>query len=760
MRFRVGKKRGDTLVEVTIAIGIFSMVAIAVVSVVNGSTSSSQSALETTVAREEIDAQAEALRFIQNSYLTDIGNGGNESELWDAITKKAVEPGDVLEYNVNQCSDIYNTDNYKIKNSFIINTRKLRDGTTNDIIKSYDKNLFYEASTYPRVVYSNNNSEDGTLLNQDKGTVFQRVEGLFIIAVKNSSSGGSATNIVEGDTIKRRSAYYDFYIRSCWYAPGSNSPTTISTVVRLYNPNVATSDNVKPIVTNYGDVINYVTGTSGTIERQRIPTGNSGTIKSGSQLTAPAHQEFSFWCEGTASYNPVTNGTSCPAGRRQFASGQAYTTPAGYTSDRQIYLYPVWKYKETATVRFYRNYNGSVLLASQSVYIKESTTLRQVNPTRENYAFNGWNTQPNGTGMAYAANGSVNPQTAGEVINLYAQWKAKPKDTVMFDCAGNGNYNATQDFYASGKLKTYATACGNAPSGKKLSSWWVVEGNTGQYTYGDGFNYTFVGGRTVKLKAILIDQCSFSSADYNYTGGMQSFTVPSGCAGTYQIEAYGAQGGSSLKNGSRVDNGGKGGYARASVTLTEGQVIYIAVGGKGGEGRLSGCAPGGWNGGGQGTNDGGGCGGSSDDEGAGGGGGATHIGKTNSLLKDTDRSNLFIVAGGGGGSSFGYSGGTGGGTSGGSGSNGGGGGATQSSGYAYGQGQNGSGGGNSNGVAGGGGGFYGGRINSHSGDLGNSGDDRNAAGGGSGYINSSLATNGVMYNGSRAGNGYVKITKK
>ena len=50
------KRVGDTLVEVTLAIGIFSMVAIAVVAVVSGSTSGAQSALETTVTREQIDA--------------------------------------------------------------------------------------------------------------------------------------------------------------------------------------------------------------------------------------------------------------------------------------------------------------------------------------------------------------------------------------------------------------------------------------------------------------------------------------------------------------------------------------------------------------------------------------------------------------------------------------------------------------------------------------------------------------------------------
>ena len=71
MKCFLGKKhRGDTLVEVSLAIGIFSMVAIAAVSVINGSTNGAQSSLESTITREEIDGQAEALRFIQSAYVS------------------------------------------------------------------------------------------------------------------------------------------------------------------------------------------------------------------------------------------------------------------------------------------------------------------------------------------------------------------------------------------------------------------------------------------------------------------------------------------------------------------------------------------------------------------------------------------------------------------------------------------------------------------------------------------------------------------
>jgi hypothetical protein len=43
---------------------------------------------------------------------------------------------------------------------------------------------------------------------------------------------------------KTASAYFDFYIRSCWYAPGANTPSTISTVIRLHNPDVVKVNSV------------------------------------------------------------------------------------------------------------------------------------------------------------------------------------------------------------------------------------------------------------------------------------------------------------------------------------------------------------------------------------------------------------------------------------------------------------------------------------------------------------------------------------
>ena len=238
------KLKGDTLIEVTIAVGIFSMIAVIIVSVVNGSASGAQVALETTLAREEIDAQAEALRFIQSSYIS--SNGGMSAttdtkyiRLWDEITKNAKNSSEA-QYDPGNCADLYNpASNLSDQGAFIINTKGLKNANPNDIIikaSSENEKIFFPASTYPRVIYPSNNLLFTDEEKTDNTNIINRVEGIYIVAVKDING----TTIVSNDstTTEKIPAYYDFYIRTCWYGPGADRPSTISTVIRLYNPKI------------------------------------------------------------------------------------------------------------------------------------------------------------------------------------------------------------------------------------------------------------------------------------------------------------------------------------------------------------------------------------------------------------------------------------------------------------------------------------------------------------------------------------------
>jgi prepilin-type N-terminal cleavage/methylation domain-containing protein len=237
-----------------------------------------------------------------------------------------------------------------------------------------------------------------------------------------------------------------------------------------------------------------------------------------------------------------------------------------------------------------------------------------------------------------------------------------------------------------------------------------------------------------------IPPTQYLSQTFAYTGGYQSYTVP-GAVNSLAMETWGAQGG----------DGGLGGYTKATLTVTPGEILRIYVGGQGVFNDYCDQAPNhgaGYNGGG-GAN----CYGM-------GGGGATDIRRTPYGLADR-----IIVAGGGGGRGVENGvGGGGGGLTGVAGSGGvvaGGGGGTQSAGgivaTGSGNGAFGQGGFQSlyhswGGSGGGGGGWYGGAAG---GDP--SGGSGGGAGGGSSYVLPS-ATSVTYTSATRTGDGQAIVS--
>ncbi|MDE7394979.1 MAG: hypothetical protein K2M95_02520, partial [Clostridiales bacterium] len=137
---------------------------------------------------------------------------------------------------------------------------------------------------------------------------------------------------------------------------------------------------------------------------------------------------------------------------------------------------------------------------------------------------------------------------------------------------------------------------------------------------------------------------------YSATKSMVSVSLG---AGTYRLEAWGAQGGSGM-NGSTAGIGGTGGYVKANLTLTTTTTVWIAVGSQGGTTTERGTDinVGGWNGGGN-------VGYQGNGYRKGGGGGATHFALSkqgDGQLKnyESKKEDVLLVAGGGGGTG-GYS---------------------------------------------------------------------------------------------------------
>lgn len=266
-------KKGDTLIEVTFAIGVFSLISVLSLQIMDKDLAAIQGAMELEMARNEIDAQAEAIRFIHNAYLSESKLAPNNRAyqgLWYRISRDhsvTIEgtttgtvnlPTEISKYsNATKCSAFYDKDNsdnpihniYK-DHAFVINTRKLNPNDINfTIIRADDEYVgqkkFIEAPVYPRLVFSNaagQTNDDGAISENTAGgatggtatmqnaAVFdtvEKAEGIWIIASRDVTKG-----------VDKTPEFIDYHIRTCWFAPGHETPSILSTTIRLYNPDM------------------------------------------------------------------------------------------------------------------------------------------------------------------------------------------------------------------------------------------------------------------------------------------------------------------------------------------------------------------------------------------------------------------------------------------------------------------------------------------------------------------------------------------
>lgn len=195
--FEKSRNKGDTLVEVLFAVAVFSLVAVGAMSIMNQGTATAERALEITLVRQQIDAQAETLRYLNASYIAAVSMGGVTSD-WQSI--QSIAKTTASNFNSTNC-------NVPLNNVFILNTHaaKFEDPT---VLPGKP----VSAKTYSQVHYSGDN--------------VLSVEGIWIEPVRSDRGPGNQSN----------SGYIDFHIRACWDGPGQSVPVTLGTIVRLYEP--------------------------------------------------------------------------------------------------------------------------------------------------------------------------------------------------------------------------------------------------------------------------------------------------------------------------------------------------------------------------------------------------------------------------------------------------------------------------------------------------------------------------------------------
>ena len=106
-------KHGDTIIEVVFAFMVFATVSVASIGIMNSGLNQAQRSLEVTMARNEIDAQAEAIRFIHNNFSAEREFREDEKQftaLWNRITgQHAIQPSKLKNNNVFRDVNNYET---------------------------------------------------------------------------------------------------------------------------------------------------------------------------------------------------------------------------------------------------------------------------------------------------------------------------------------------------------------------------------------------------------------------------------------------------------------------------------------------------------------------------------------------------------------------------------------------------------------------------------------------------------------------------
>lgn len=197
--------KGDTIIEVLLAFTIFSLLVVGGIAVMNQGSATAQRSLEITLVRNEIDSQAEALRFLNASYTAGYQTGASScgavkldgpAGQWQKIH---------CEYTKSTVSDFGECPTSITSKDFIINPKTA----------ILDTATFAPAQTFAQIKYST--SSPNSIAN---------IYGIWIEAVKPDISYSNQSN----------AGYIDFHIRACWDGPGQSGKMTLGTIVRLYEP--------------------------------------------------------------------------------------------------------------------------------------------------------------------------------------------------------------------------------------------------------------------------------------------------------------------------------------------------------------------------------------------------------------------------------------------------------------------------------------------------------------------------------------------
>jgi len=187
---------------------------------------------------------------------------------------------------------------------------------------------------------------------------------------------------------------------------------------------------------------------------------------------------FTFGDREFLGWNTKANGT-----------GVAYSDKQTIVVTKSMTLYAQWE-KYLYTVTF--NANGGIgTMQPQTFTEGEAKALKANAFTRTNHPFAGWNTDPNGTGTAYA---DMQEITVSQNMSLYAQWQnalySVSGTKQVYFSQGNLQYQASTGTWRFAENQWDYIGSNNSNISSTYSGWIDLFG------WGTGNNPTSTGGNS------------------------------------------------------------------------------------------------------------------------------------------------------------------------------------------------------------------------------------------------------------------------
>jgi len=185
-------QRGDTLIELVLAFAIFSIAAVSAIAIMNRGIAISQHSLETTLVRQQMDGQAETIRYLRDT----------SNPLWDSLKNRADDSTTLAPLAPTTCPGASDIVTNNLHGFFIA-----RDTSTSEfLITDVDAGNFSQPSSYAYV---------------DKD---------------NSHAYGLWVQVARAEDGNKPLKAYDIYIHACWQSVAmANIPATLGTIVRIYD---------------------------------------------------------------------------------------------------------------------------------------------------------------------------------------------------------------------------------------------------------------------------------------------------------------------------------------------------------------------------------------------------------------------------------------------------------------------------------------------------------------------------------------------